>query len=105
MSDETAAALDVAMLDYRVTGDGEALKTAAQAHLDDSRMLETVMGEYQAVAEAMAAGEPYDAEELAALGTELSVTRQARRSPRGTCPAPGIPPASGSEPDNRGCLD
>ena len=97
MSDESAAALEIAVGDYRVTGDPDALKAAAQAHLDASRPLETVLGEYQAAADAMAAGEPYDADALAALGTELSVTRQAARSPRGTCPAPGIPPASGSE--------
>ena len=89
MSDETAAALDVAALDYRVTGDGETLKAAAQAHLDASRPLETVLGEYAALQEAMAAGEPYDPDELAALGTELSVTRQAAAFTAGNLPGTG----------------
>ena len=89
MSDETAAALDVAVLDYRVTGDGEALTAAAQAHLDASRLLEDVTADYTAAAGAMAAGEPYDADALAALGTELSVTRQAAAFTAGNLPGTG----------------
>ena len=37
----------------------------------------------------MAAGEPYDPDELAALGTELSVTRQARAFTEGNLPGTG----------------
>ena len=89
MSEETAAALEIAVGDYRVTGDPDALTAAAQAHLDASRPLETVLGEYQAVAGAVAAGEPYDPEELAALGTELTYTRQARAFTEGNLPGTG----------------
>ena len=102
MSDETAAALEIAVGDYRVTGDPDALTAAAQAHLDASRPLgvlpvpsegveqvDGVLTEYKALADAMAAGEPYDAEELAALGTELSVTRQAAAITAGNLPGTG----------------
>ena len=100
MSDETAAALEIAVGDYRVTGDPDALTAAAQAHLDASRPLgvlpsegveqvDGVLTEYKALADAMAAGEPYDADELAALGTELSVTRQAAAITAGNLPGTG----------------
>lgn len=85
MSAETAAALEIAVGDYRVTGDEDALTAAAQAHLDDSRPLEDVEAEYQA----MAAGEDYDAEALGELGTELTHLRQAAAITAGNLPGTG----------------
>lgn len=106
MSDETAAALEIAMGDYRVTGDGEALKAAARAHLDASRPLGVlpsegaelaagVLTEYQALADAMAAGKPYDEQALAGLATELTYLRQAAAITAGALPGTGHSASAG----------
>lgn len=92
---ETAQALEIAMGDYRVTGDAEALQQAARAHLDASRPLEDVAGEYRAVAEAAHSGEDYDAEEFGALGTELTFTRQAGAIASGSLPGTGHSASAG----------
>ena len=106
MSAETAAALEIAMGDYRVTGDTGALQEAAQAHLRASRPLgavatavaeqvDGVLPQYVALQKAKDAGEPYDPDEFAALGTELSYTRQAQAFTEGNLPGTGHSASAG----------
>jgi hypothetical protein len=95
VSDESAAALETAAGDYRVTGDGEALKAAAQAHLDASRPPAEVAAEYKAVVDVIAAGEPHDSEALDRLGTELTYARQAEAYAAGSLPGAGHTASAG----------
>jgi hypothetical protein len=95
MSDESAAALEIAAGDYRVTGDGSMLTAAAQDHLNASRPAGEAAAEYTAVAGAMAAGEPYDAETLGTLGTELTYARQAEAYAAGRLPGTGHSASAG----------
>ena len=95
MSAESEAALEEAAGYYRATGDAAALQEAAQSHLAASRELETVLGEYTALQQAAAAGEPYDADEYAALGQELTYTRMARAFTEGNLPGTGHSASAG----------
>lgn len=86
MSAGSQAAFEIALGDYRVTGDADALIAAARAHLDDSRSLEQVLADYQ---------EAPDDDALAVLGTELTFIRQADAICAGSLPGTGHTASAG----------
>ena len=95
MSAESAAALQIAMGDYRVTGDAAALQEAAQGHLAASRELETVLGEYTALQQARDAGDVAAGAALGELAAELQPLREAREIAGGNLPGGGHAAAAG----------